>query len=262
MITDSPTPIPVSSTLYSLRKPPMVVSIIGAVILSLISGVSGYYLGLNNSRSSQKSLSVVSTLTPSPSIEISPSPTSVSDFNNSDNSGTIVAPGNSVVIPADWKEQNLTVLANNNQTLNFALKLPSDYKLLYNNADVMIQQQYPAGQVVTSADPPTDDLTLRESLLFEYDGGSRRDFYLRYLNGELDFYKPGSKANIISIEELPLINGSYIKLVQGFDGSDAKVVHYITVNDGIFIAFDANERNDSFLQDNIAAILSSLMISR
>lgn len=168
-------------------------------------------------------------------------------------------PGESVDNPLQWQKQSVTFPTNN---ITVTLNVPNNYKFFINYAEPMIQQQYPEGIIVTSDDPPTDLLYFNDLLLGKYDNTSVKDFYEKYLNGEIEGLNQGAKSLITSTEDHILENGSYTIFYVNSGESNSKTVHYVMLKNDEIIALENSVRDTSILQKNIETILNSVEITK
>lgn len=190
-----------------------------------------------------------------PNCEFAACPTSISDLPSVTASPTepLKEP---IVIPSNWKKQTVTY-----QNHTFSLSTPPSYKFYEDNANLVIKQQYPADAVVTTNDPGPDTLTFVDALFDRYDGSSRRVFFKKFLDGDLEGMNAGApKSVIVSLNEFPLTGNSYLKMVEKNDYGNPYPVYYITVKKNVFIVLQTQVNESSVLQQNIDKIMESLEV--
>lgn len=95
-----------------------------------------------------------------------------------------------------------------------------------------------------------------------YDGGSRRTWYQKYLNGDFSCSYPASAGkigNVISVEEIPAGNLSYLK-IKVSETNNANRFDYLYVQNGILhiLRPTSNLSAISLLEENLGIVFYSL----
>lgn len=164
-----------------------------------------------------------------------------------------------VDIPSDWKEFTGTSPL---EKLTTTLSLPKDYTFGYHYAEWFLVKS------------PEEVWDYSTSIMFDsesnpknrYDGGSRRNWYEKYLKGEFLEEKPllFKEGEIISVAEHKIGTTSYLEVtVKGGMNYVANIEkHYLYAQNGILhIIRPASEKAnspDSILAKNIGLIFFSL----
>lgn len=162
-----------------------------------------------------------------------------------------------IVIPSNWKQFSADFP---DLGIRLSFKLPPGYSFQHAYADALIQDDVPTG-VVVDQNTPRDILYFLDILVPKYDGGSRRAFYTKYLQGEIEGVNQG-EPKIISVTESPLSANSYITFVTNYNFGNPNDVHYVVVKNGTFIAFHGQQNSQGILQTNIDKILESVEVTK